>query len=546
MHDTGLGCSGYPGDISRRVTSRAEADEAIAHLLRKTQQRLREAQRIANLGSWEWDITTGELWWSDQIFTIFGMDSANADINYNLFLTFVHPDDIDSLEAAIRDAREGVRPYDIEHRIVRPDGEVRFLHERAETFRDEAGNATHMSGTVLDITERQMAREALLASESRFARIIDIAPEAIITIDNGSRIQVFNKSAERTFGYRAGEVVGRHIEMLIPERLRKEHARHVEAFKASEDSYHIMDRRGDITGLRKDGVEFAAAASVAKHLSSDEPLFIVMLHDVTDTRHAEARMREQEEKALALGKKLNMLERTSALGMMVAAIAHELYQPITALTLYTRRLLKGANAWRDAPEGIVSSLAEIDRLSVVINKVVQSVRNTVQQSENPSQIIRCADAIRGVLSLHEKELASAGIDATVTETTSGLCVMTDPLEFDLIILNLLRNAIDALTRTDTMERAGKEPQIDIRIDVEAQWNVRISIADNGPGIPPSIQEQLFEAFSSTKEAGWGMGLAICRQFAEDMGGNLMAMQNRSKGTTMVLDLPRFEGSDPDA
>lgn len=381
-------------------------------LLRETQRRLRETQRIANLGSWDWDIITDDLWWSQQIYTIFGTDPLSGPLTYEDFLNFVHPEDRAHVEDAVENALDSGQQYDIVHRIVRPDGEARHVRELGEIFRDGRGNALRMSGTVQDVTEQRL----------------------------------------------------------------------------SED-----------------------------------------------------RIRQHEENLRDLGKQLSVLERTSSMGTMLAAIAHELNQPIAALSLYTNRLLRQAQAWRGAPADIVETLAEVTRLARVANKVVQRARRAIQPSQTPSAPLVCAEAMRVVLSLMEGELKAQGINVVVTGIALKHRVMADPFEFELVVLNLIRNAIDALITSDV-----DVPRIDIDIERTDDGMISVSVADNGAAVSPDVQEQMFEPFFTTKEGGWGMGLAICRQFAEEQGGMLSAAANAPQGMSINLKLPVYDGDEAHA
>ena len=133
----------------------------------------------------------------------------------------------------------------------------------------------------------KQAEEAVKASEARLAEIIDIAPEAVITIDSDMNIQLFNQGAERIFGYGADEVVGRPVDILIPEYLRDGHQKHVQGFDGSGDTYRLMDQRKEIIGLQKDGTEFPATASVSKLEAGGEKMYTVMLRDITERKRAE-------------------------------------------------------------------------------------------------------------------------------------------------------------------------------------------------------------------------------------------------------------------
>jgi diguanylate cyclase (GGDEF)-like protein/PAS domain S-box-containing protein len=143
--------------ISRDITESKQAEEAV----RRSEARLAEAQRLARLGGWEWDVQTDEVSWSDEVYRIYGFAPQEFVPSLRHFMEVVHPDDRGLIEGVIDGALNGQRPYDLEHRIIRPDGEVRWVHRRAEVVRGEAGDALRMVGTVHDITERKALEERL-------------------------------------------------------------------------------------------------------------------------------------------------------------------------------------------------------------------------------------------------------------------------------------------------------------------------------------------------------------------------------------------------
>ncbi len=198
--------------ISRDVTERREAEEA----LRRSEARLAEAQQLAHLGGWEWDIVTGEISWSDEVYRIYGLAPQSVVPTLERFMEVVHPDDRERTKAVIDGVVNDHRPYDLEHRIVRPDGEVRVVHRRAEVFRDEAGRPLRVVGTVHDITERKEAEERLRETEERYRTVVEEQTELVCRFLPDLTITFANAAYCRYFGLQPEEAIGESFIERVP------------------------------------------------------------------------------------------------------------------------------------------------------------------------------------------------------------------------------------------------------------------------------------------------------------------------------------------
>ncbi len=178
-----------------------------------------------------------------------------------------------------------------EETFVRDDGPHTFLTVKFP-IRDGGGKTVAVGAIGTDITDRKRIDEALRASEARLSGILNIAPEAVISVDEEQSVQLFNKGAEAIFGYSAEEILGQPLDLLIPPRFRGRHGDHIRKFKAAEESTRLKDQRGELMGLRKDGTEFPAEASISKLSLGAETIFTVMLHDITEQRRARQRITE--------------------------------------------------------------------------------------------------------------------------------------------------------------------------------------------------------------------------------------------------------------
>lgn len=274
----------------RDISERKRAQDEI----RQSMERFDLALRGADLGAYDWNVTTGEVVFNARWAEMRGARLAEIRPHVDTWLAGVHPDDLPRVQRVLADYFQGLTPeYETEHRVATRAGDWIWILDRGRIFaRDAHGRPTRMVGTELDVTGRKRAEEALRLSESKFSGIVSISADAIISIDEGQRITLFNEGAEHIFGYARSEALGAPLDILIPERLRAAHRRHVDAFAAGTDISRRAGARGRaIIGLRKDGEEFLAEASISRLDVDGRRLLTVVLRDVTEQRRRES---EQE------------------------------------------------------------------------------------------------------------------------------------------------------------------------------------------------------------------------------------------------------------
>ncbi|MES0372255.1 MAG: PAS domain S-box protein, partial [Mariprofundaceae bacterium] len=275
------------GGISTDITDRANSE----HLLQEVRDRHEEAQRVAHLGHWELDLIKDELTWSTETYHIYGID-VGEKVTYESFLEIVHPDDQDGLKQEFSSSVENRTPYDIEHRLLMQDGTIKWVQERCKTFYDEDGTPLRSIGTTQDVTEQKLASLERKESEARLSSILEMAVDAIISIDEEQNIVLFNKAAEKMFGYAQLDVLGEHVSKLIPERYRQGHQGKVDAFLTNDSTDSINRNRG-MFGLRRTGEEFQMETTISKQtLSDNKTLMTVMIRDIQDQLSAEEAQRK--------------------------------------------------------------------------------------------------------------------------------------------------------------------------------------------------------------------------------------------------------------
>ncbi|MET0081782.1 MAG: diguanylate cyclase [Sedimenticola sp.] len=255
-------------------------------VLQHNRAQLSEAQRIAHLGHWDWQISGDTLEWSDEIYRIFGLEVQEFGADYEAFLARVHPEDRQAVIEAVDRALQGREEYAIDHRIVLPDGEIRMVHERAEVTHDDSGVPVRMIGTVQDITDRKRMEEALRKSEERFRRLLEAAGQGIIGIDAEGRATFANPAALRMLGYEEPELIGQGTHALIHhsypngESYPVEQCRMLAPFRDGR-----MRRVSDEVLWRSDGSSFPTEYVTAPILSNDRVEAIAVIFDDISDRH---------------------------------------------------------------------------------------------------------------------------------------------------------------------------------------------------------------------------------------------------------------------
>jgi PAS domain S-box-containing protein len=275
------------GTITRDISALKEAQE----LARRSQERFELALKGADLGSWDWNVKTGEVAFNARWAEMRGFRLDEIKGNVDFWISNLHPEDAPKVLKAVSDYFQGsTSEYEIEFRAQTKTGEWIWILDRGKIFEwDEAGKPQRMVGTELEITRKKNLEEQLRISEAKASGILSTSADAIISIDESQKIVLFNNGAEKIFGYTKAEALGQPIELLIPQDFRKSHRAHVEKFAADKDIARKMGNRSTVlSGLRKNGEMFPADAAISKLKMGDHFIFTVALRDVSEQMKLES------------------------------------------------------------------------------------------------------------------------------------------------------------------------------------------------------------------------------------------------------------------
>jgi two-component system sensor kinase FixL len=366
------------------------------------------------------------------------------------------------------------------------------------------------------------AQTALMESEMHLRSILDTVPDAMIVIDRTATIQSFSAAAECLFGYSCQEAVGQNVSLLMPSPYREQHDLHLQTYFATRQK-RVIGRGRVVAGLRKDGSAFPMELSIGEMAGADSPSFIGFARDLTEREQTRQRL-------LDLQAELIHMSRFTAMGEMASTLAHELNQPLTAVVSYlngARRLLVGPDnvqtlMFRDAIERAADQ-------GLRAGQIIRRLRQFVARGESDRQAESLAKLIEDACALALVGVKETGVEVRFAIDPRPVFVLVDKVQIHQVLLNLVRNAIEAMQEATRREltiatvRAGADM-------------VQISVADTGPGIDPAIASQLFQPFVTTKPHGMGVGLSISRTIAESHGGHLQVETNQTGGTTFRLTL----------
>jgi len=360
-----------------------------------------------------------------------------------------------------------------------------------------------------------------------FQTLIDTAVDGIMVIDDQGSVQVYNHACERLFLYAPEEVIGHNVKMLMPEPYRREHDGYINRYKITGER-RIIGVGREVLGLRKDGTTFPMYLSVGEGRVSGQRIFVGIVHDLSDRNATEARFRE-------LQAEMAHVSRLSAMGQLSSAMAHELNQPLTATSnfLSTARIFLES---LDDPKAIKAdqALAQASEQVQRTGQIIRRLREFVEKRK----VSRVAEDINGVVqdAIALGLVVSSDVDVQLrTELSPGLPrILIDRVQIQQVLVNLIRNAIDALR-----EWPAKELSITTGLDGA---DVEVAVADSGPGIPEDVAARLFQPFVTTKSTGMGIGLMVCRSIIDAHEGTLTTRPRPGGGTVFSFRLPVSESS----
>ncbi len=381
-------------------------------------------------------------------------------------------------------------------------------------------------GIIRDISERKEIERRLTQREKELRLTIENAPIPISTVGLDGMVLSANPSFCKMLGYTQSEIVRMSFrDFTHPDDLPLTVTLMEEALRGEGDTYTYQKRY-----VHEDGrvVHVVLHNGVVRDDEGRPVMIVVQVEDLTERMKAEEEAREHRER-------LAHVDRLNVMGEMAASIAHEINQPLSAIANYTNAAYRRISAGRIDGEKLSASLAKIDEQAQRAGEVVRRLRNLVKKRESQREFLDINDLVRDSLRLAEVDARIHDVVVEVSLTESPSRVLADPVQIEQVILNLLRNAIDAM---------GMVPKNESRLLVRSEEHdhfVEVSVCDRGTGITKVHEQHLFEPFFTTKVAGMGMGLSISHSIISAHGGRFWFTRNPERGVTFHFSLPKATG-----
>ncbi|AKJ64235.1 PAS domain-containing sensor histidine kinase [Kiritimatiella glycovorans] len=490
----------------------------LEELRRESAERLELALRGADLGLWDWNLRTGEVYFDERWQGMLGFEPGSLAPNVETWRARVHPDDLGRVQKALDDHIENrTAQYETEHRMRTRDGDWIWILDRGRvTERAQDGTALRMTGTHMDITPRRRAE----AGRRLLEAAIEQAAEAVMITDADGVIEYVNPAFEDITGYKPDEAVGGKPAMLRSGRQDDAFYEHLwDTLRAGEVW------RGRFSNRRQDGslCEEEAVISPVRDETGTISNFVAVQRDITEEKTLETQ--------------LVQAQKLETIGTMASGVAHEINNPLTAIINYAT-LLREKEGHQPGGERLQYA-AEIERETRRLSRIVRNLLVFARQSRPDRGAVRVSDVVQATRSLLETTLRHDRIELDTDIPGDLPEVICNSQQVQQILMNLVINARDALNSSPP---EGKAKRIVIRAGVaendSARW-LRMEVEDNGPGLSEADADRIFEPFYSTKgpEEGTGLGLAISRRIAADHGGMLEAAAMDRGGAKFSLVLP---------
>jgi PAS domain S-box-containing protein len=487
--------------------------DILSQTLEANNMALEEAQALTHLGSWQWDVQTGVISWSDELYRIFGLKPQGKALDYEEFLQLIHVEDRDRVNGIITEAFKTGDSFEFEHRISLPNNKIRILHGKGKSIADEDGNVIRMVGTSRDVTERKKSDQALHQSDERFRAVTAATNDVVYDINLKHNTIWFNDAMTSEYGYPKDEIEERP-------RWKLEHTHPEDRDRAEADARKFLSSNNS--------TRWECEYRFEKH----DGTFIDVYDRAVVIRDAHGKPIRMIGSMLDVTKQKE-LER--AKDKFISLVSHQLRTPLTSMRLLTEMLATG-----HAGELTKSQKSYINKIGISTIRMIQlvgDILNVSQIERGRLKVLPLPTDISELIQWHIDEVSPLADERNVkvkfTPSKTVDTVDVDPILFSQIVHNLLTNAI----------RYSTEDKIIKVAFVKKPNSYVLSVKDQGIGIPKEVRPRIFSSFYRAENAvklhadGTGLGLYLIKLILDATGGKVWFDSDEGKGTTFYVSLP---------
>jgi PAS domain S-box-containing protein len=494
------------------ITERKDAEKA----LRESEAWLREAQTIARLGSYDWDLLQDRIRWSDEMYEIYGFDKCTVP-DLEAVRQCIVPEDRSIVDDAMASMSRCDIPESIEYRIIRSDGELRHVVARARPVFDQSGQMARLVGTLQDITQQKK-------SEQRYQTVADHTYAWEVWENPDKSFNYVSPACEEISGYSAEEFLA---DPMLFDRLVLAEDREIWSAHSHESISQIQSRREiQFRIKRKDGITVWIDHS-CQPVTDKHGAFLgyrASNRDITERKNAEEELRQRDAE-------MAHVTRVGTMGEMATVLAHEVNQPLGAIANYAGTCVHLLESDQVNIDLLRNALTQIDQQARCAGEIINGLKRFVARTAPNCSQVDLSELIHDVCGLMRSQIQTHRVSLRLNLDESVPKVEADAIQIQQVLVNLIQNALEAM--------ADNEPArswITVTSKMTAD-GAQVAVCDLGQGMSPQVQEKLFEPYFSTKPKGLGMGLRISQRIIQKHGGSLSASLNPDGGTIFQFTLP---------
>ena len=499
--------------------------------LEQSERRLKTTQEIAHIGSWEVDLKTGANRWSDEFYRICGYKPGEIALSDEIVHSLIHPEDRKKSEKSIQNALQNNTDYEIEKRILRPDGTIRHVLSKGRIILDINKNPSKFIRSFLDITERKSAEDSLKQSEEKFRNLYNTMVQGVVYQNNKGEIISVNPAAEEILGQSFDQLRG--VTSIDPmwkiiredgSEFPGEQLPAMISLKTGKESKNVI--MGVYNPKLKGYKWINVNSKPVFEKGSPKPVQVyATLEDITERYLAEQKLKYQTNQ-------LVQSEKINAIGTLIAGVAHELNNPLMGIMNYASYLKKHV-----PPEGkaiiVLEDLLEEAEKSADIVKSLLTFSRKEDQKDNNTYETDILKVIQNGLKIIKLKTKKSKIKFNTLSSDQ-----LPPCDINLgyaqqIIFNVLDNAASAVEHSPE-----KNITISANTDHTGQF-VTVHISDSDEGMDSETMQRIFDPFYTTKAVGegTGLGLSICNNIMDEIGGKISCESSSDQGTIFELAFP---------